>query len=228
MRLAQTVRTGAWLLIGLNLLMALGSIWIFMRMAPAIKVIIERNELSLQACEEMLASLAMVTDDGTVNNELLATFKAALKRAQNNITEPEEPAATESIDANMADAFRGDISARQKTVTAIILLGKINREAMIDADIRAQQFGHAGAWGIVFMAIGVFFAGMIFNRSLARRVVKPLEEIHTVVSAHLKGETMRRCTGVDLPKDVRSVFKGIDEILDKCQSQFSSKIDFHD
>ena len=36
MRLAQSVRLGAWLLIGLNLLMALGAIGILMRMAPAI------------------------------------------------------------------------------------------------------------------------------------------------------------------------------------------------
>ena len=32
---AQSVRLGAWLLILLNLLMALGAIWVLMRMTPA-------------------------------------------------------------------------------------------------------------------------------------------------------------------------------------------------
>ena len=43
MRLAQAVRVGAWLLVGLNLLMALGAIWILMRMAPAMSGIIEQQ-----------------------------------------------------------------------------------------------------------------------------------------------------------------------------------------
>ena len=49
MRLAQAVRVGAWILVGLNLLMAVGAIGIFNRMAPAIAVIIERNERSINA-----------------------------------------------------------------------------------------------------------------------------------------------------------------------------------
>jgi len=216
MRFAQSIRIGVWLLIGLNLLMALGSIWIFMRMAPAIEVIIDRNERSLQACEEMLASLAMITDDSAANEVLKANFEDALKRAQNNITEKDEPAALKSIGADFDAAFLGNMASRSKTISAIILLGKINREAMIEADQRARQFGYAGAWGVVFMAVGVFFAGMLFKRSLFRNLVKPLEEIHTVISARRKGDIMRRCTGADLPRDVKIVFNDINEFLDRC------------
>ena len=228
MRLAQSIRIGVWLLIGLNLLMALGSIWIFMRMAPAIEVIIYRNERSLQACEDMLASLAMITDEPAANEALKAAFMDAFKRAQNNITEKEEPAALKSIGADFDAAFLGNMTSRRKTVSAIILLGKINRESMIIADQRARQFGHAGAWGVVFMAVGVFFAGMLFKRTLFRSLVRPLEEIHTVIFAHRNGDVMRRCTGAELPKDVKTVFNDINEFLDKCQSQFLSTKDFLD
>ena len=215
MRIAKSVRMGAWMLIGLNLLMALASIWIFMRMAPAIEVIIERNELSLEACEEMLASLAMIGQDDPANQVLEATFLNALRRAQNNITEKEEPAALESIKAGFPEAFLGSRAAQQETVTAIILLGKINREAMIAEDRRARQFGNAGAWGVVFMAVTVFFAGMLFKRALSRNLVVPLEEIHEVITAHRTGDTMRRCTGPDLPGDVKLVYNGINELLDQ-------------
>ncbi len=215
MRIAQSVRLGAWLLIGLNLLMAMGSIWIFMRMAPAIEVIIERNELSLEACEEMLASLAMIGQDSHENLALEETFRKALQRAQNNITEKEEPAALETIKATYRTAFLESRAARQETVEAIALLAKINREAMVAEDHRARQFGNAGAWGVVFMAVGVFFAGMLLKRTLSRSLVVPLEEIHEVITAHRTGDTMRRCTGPHLPGDVKRVYDGINELLDK-------------
>ena len=222
MRIAQSVRLGAWLLIGLNLLMAMGSIWIFMRMAPAIEMIIQRNEVSLEACEEMLVSLVMISQDTHANRELEKTFQNALRRAQNNITEKEEPAALESIEATYANAFLGSRGAQQETVGAITLLGKINREAMIAEDRRARQFGNAGAWGVVFMAVTVFFAGMLLKRTLSRDLVEPLEEIHTVITAHRTGDTMRRCTGPHLPRDVKHVYDAINQLLDQFQSVSST------
>jgi len=219
MKLAQSVRAGAWLLVGLNLLMALGSVWVFMRMAPAIEVIIDRNDRSIYAGEVMLASLAMMTEDTSKNESLKESFMNAMKRAQNNITEESEPAVLALINQNFLTAFQGDIGARESTVSAITRLGEINRDAMILADKQARQFGYAGAWVVVFMAVSVFFAGILFIRSLRRNLVKPLEEMHAVVSAHRNGDTMRRCVGADLPKDIKAVFDELNEFLDNNQAQ---------
>ena len=57
MSASKSVKFGAWLLIALNLLMAFGSIWVFMRMSPAIETIIARNAVSFEATEDMLAAL---------------------------------------------------------------------------------------------------------------------------------------------------------------------------
>jgi methyl-accepting chemotaxis protein len=215
MRLAQTVRLGAWLLVSLNLLMALGSIWVFIRMAPVIEVIIEQNERSLQACEKMLASLAMADKKGSDVKLLKESFVDALKNAQNNITEIEEPIAIDQITRNFAMAFEGDVAAKKQTVGSILLLGEINRDAMVVADKRARQFGNAGAWGVVFMATAVFLIGMLFIRSLKRSMLRPLDEIQSVLSAYRKGDRMRRCTGFDLPKDIKILFNDLNEFLDK-------------
>ena len=222
MKIVQSVRMGAWLLIGLNLLMALGCIWIFVRMTPAIEMIIERNERSLEACEEMLASLAVISHDVHGNPALRVTFLNALGHAQKNITEKDEPAALESIRAHYTDAFLGNSDSREKTVAAIIRLGKINRAAMIVADRRARQFGNAGAWGVVFMAVNVFFAGMLFKRTVSRNLVAPLEEIHGVISAHQTGDAMRRCSGPDVRGDVKLIYEGINDLLDRCRFQSTS------
>ncbi len=222
MRIEQATRVGAWLLICLNLLMALGSIWIFIRMSPAIKEIIEQNEHSLEACEDMLASLVMITDDISANQLYIATFQNALNRASNNITEDEEPAAIKLIQSKFRSAFDGDINSKERTVFGITLLGKINREAMVKADMRARQLGQAGAWGVVFMAASLFFAGMVFKRNLLLHLVNPVEEIDAVIKAYRNGETMRRCSGANLPSDFVSIFNGINEILDQCQPQIKS------
>lgn len=217
MRLAQAVRIGAWFLVGINLLMAVGTIAIFSRMAPAIAIIIERNERSLKACEDMLAIMA-VTGIGTpFSPEQTSVFKTALERAKTNVTEPEEPDILKRMEPMLSPLFVGDAAVRKHVVEAVVHLGKINRDAMTIADQRAQQLGRAGAWGVVFMALSAFLVGLIFIRSLTRRVVTPLEEIHTVIIAHRNGDTMRRCTGADLSQDVVAVFTGINDLIDQCQ-----------
>lgn len=214
MRLAQTVRLGAWILIGLNLLMAFGSIWVFIRMAPAIEVIIDQNERSLQACEKMLAALALADNQETDITQLKASFAAALNNAQNNITEKDEPPALDAIDRDYAGAFEGDFAAKTRTVEAILSLGEINREAMVRADKKARQLGNAGAWGVVFMASAVFLTGMLFMRALKKNLVMPLKEIDAVLNAHRSGDTMRRCSGTRLSRDVRRVFNNVNALLD--------------
>ena len=226
MRSAHAVRMSVWLMMGVNLLMALGSIWIFMRMAPAIEVIIDRNERSLEACEGMLASLALMGMDKAASQALMAEFMASFNRAENNITEAEEPVPLKFIKAQFDKDFSGNMEARKHMVSAITLLAKMNREAMIKADVQARQFGYAGAWAIVFMAVTVFFAGMLFKRSLATNLVNPLEEIEAVICAHQNGDIMRRCTGTDLPGDVQGVFNGLNELLDKMQFQTVSTRNF--
>jgi hypothetical protein len=219
MKLLTTVKWGALLLVGLNLLMALGSIWIFVRMAPAIEVIIDQNERSLEACEKMLTALAMSSGNKSDNLELKVAFERALKAAQDNITEDEEPEALALIDQSYREAFKNDFTARLQTIAAINLLGKINREAMVLADKKARQLGNGGAWGVVFMASAVFMAGLFFMRTLKRNLVKPLEEIYSVISAHRQGETMRRCSGADMSKDIKTIFDGMNELFDKIYSK---------
>lgn len=227
MRLAQAVRVGAWLLVGLNLLMALGAIWILMRMAPAMAGIIERNDRSLYACEEMLAALALAGDDPASGEEQhRARFQAALKRAEENVTEKGETAVLKTIAAGSPAAFAGDLGARRQAVAAIVRLGDINREAMTRADKHFRQFAEAGIWGVVFMAIAVFIVGLLFIRSLLGRVVRPVEELHAVIAAFRKGDTLRRCSGADMPQEVRAVFHGINEILDQGQARELLKKDF--
>jgi hypothetical protein len=134
MRLAHAVRVGSWVLVGLNLLMAVGAIAIFSRMAPAIAVIIDQNDRTLQACEDMLSILAHVGNGSCFSAEEEQDFRKALTRAKDNITESEEPLVLKRIESHLQPLFAGDRSTRGQTIDTILHLGAINRNAMTVAD----------------------------------------------------------------------------------------------
>ena len=215
MKLAYNIKIGGGVLLTLNLLMAFGCIWVFIRMAPAIEVIIEQNERSLYHCEQMLACLAYGKQTDGENKDLEKIFSESMEKAEKNITEDAEGPVLETIRLNYKDALNGVKDNKQITLDAILELSRINREAMVKADTKAQQLGNAGAWGVVFMATIVFLTGLLFIRSLKNYLIQPLEEISTTVNSYRNGETMRRCTGVDLPRDIKAIFDAVNDVLDK-------------
>ncbi len=214
MKLAQSVKMGAWLLVLMNLLVAFGSIRTFMRMAPAIEVIIAQNAVSLEAAEQMLAALAQREFVDHSNDGIIESFRSAMDRAKNNATEKDESAVIETISLYYVEAFNGDDLSLGETVSAIRELGNINRSAMRRADLKARQMGYAGAWGVVFMATTAFVIGMLFLRSLRKNLSEPMEEIDLVVTAFREGDPMRRCTIGNPSRSVKKIFENINELLD--------------
>lgn len=218
MKLANGLIFGAWLIVFINLLLAFGAVGVFMRMTPAIADIISNNERSLQACEEMLVALSLNSDSHT-SEQMHERFKKALNRALLNVTEHEEPAVLKIIEEKSRLFFSGSKKALSETVEAVTRLSEINRRAMSSADMRAQQLGKAGAWGVVFMAVFSLLAGIIFIVNLKNRLLKPVEELRDVLQAHQKGETMRRCSGVNLATDIKNIFGAINRLLDRTINQ---------
>ncbi|MGM0596458.1 MAG: hypothetical protein ACQES9_05400 [Myxococcota bacterium] len=215
MKLGNSLKLGAWLLIVLNVLMALGSVWVFMRMAPAIKLIIKNNEHSLEASGKMMMTLASIDPNSPEKQEKLKKqFTAAMKQIKKNIGD-EELYYLEIISNNYQKAFNGDITAKESTVRAIAKLSEINRKSILNADSEARQYGSAGAWGVVFMGTVIFFVGMIFMQRLKKRMLQPVEEIYSVITAVKKGDKMRRCTGADMSSEMNIIFDGINSLLDK-------------
>jgi hypothetical protein len=88
------------------------------------------------------------------------------------------------------------------------------RKIIFTAVLVTGRFGYLP----LFMALSAFLVGVIFIRSLTRRVVRQLEEIDTVIIVHRNGDTMRRCTGENLSQDVVAVFTGINGLIDQCQA----------
>ncbi|MDY0132178.1 MAG: hypothetical protein RBR53_05865 [Desulforegulaceae bacterium] len=218
MKTSNSLRAGIWILIISNLLMAFGSIWVLVRMSPAIEHIIARNERSLYACEIMLASIA-ANPENTSDKKLLEDFTSAIDSAKANLTEQGEAEELENIIKKHKDAFSGNMLKKKETINHILKLSEINRHAMIKADLKAKQYGYAGAWAIVFMAGFVYFAGLIFKRSIIKNLLVPIDEIHKVIIANLKNDKMRRCSGTALPRDIELIYSDLNKYIDKNQGE---------
>ena len=214
MQVSQLIRISGWTVLILNLLLAWGAIAVFVRMSPAIANILERNERSLEACEQMLWCLAKLRTAPDEAETLRTEFAQALLRAEGNITEDGEATALESIAAVEEQAFNGDDTSQLAAITAIRELSSINRNAMRSGDKRARQLGNAGAWGVVFMAIGSFAAGLLFLRAIRMQVVTPLLEIHDVLVARRNHDRFRRCTNTANSADVQAIYDTLNELLD--------------
>lgn len=207
----SSTRSLAWFVILTYLAMALGSVFAFIRMAPAIEVIIDHNGRSQHASERMLASLAASSADGLAGENREA-FLTALSIAENNITEEGETA----VIAAIKDLLQADpVQNRTALIEAVLNLSEINREAMLRADEAARHLGAAGAWGVVALSLVGFGLGMILLRRIDTDLILPLEQIHTVFRAHLSGDRHLRCARRHLPRPIRSLFGDINSYLDE-------------
>ena len=217
MKLLNSVRIGIWLLIFLNLFMGFGAIWFFLRMAPAIDNIIRKNANTLVMCEKMLTSVARMADKESPYKKNEEDFVVSLKEAKRNITEEGESRVIQAISSNYRRAFAGDSEALRRTLHGIITLSSINKKAMALEDRKARKLGSAGAWGVVFMATVVFIVTILLFRGIRRNLICPIEEIHDVIVANLKGDTMRRCFGSGVSKDITVLYSEINEVLDSAR-----------
>ncbi len=217
MKTAYSIRLGIRILILLNMMMAFASIWVFMRMAPAIEEINLRNERSLESCEKMLMILAVLPF--RQDTALQLDFEKAYRDACNNISEKGEAEELRQIGRFYKDALAGNVSAREQTISSIYGLSKVNRNAMISAAEGAKKLGYSGAWGVVFMAVMIFLAGILFIRKLKTGLLDPLAELQEVLAARKSGDVFRRCPDSCGTADIRRIYEGVNTLLDQSESR---------
>lgn len=217
MKLRRNVLLGAWLILGAGLLLAFGSVALLTRMTPAIATILEQNDFSVQACEEMLVVLA-TPPDATGTTDQLSTFRAALGEARRNVTEASERPVLERIVQSYETALaQPDSPERLETIVAIRELTSINRAVMVEADLKAQRMGTAGAWAVVLLASVSLIVSLLFIRHLSERVLAPIGELGRTVQAVQVGEVQRRVSYPGAARDLQNLFTNTNDLLDRLQ-----------
>ena len=199
MKLSHTIKICAVTLITMNLVVSFCTIWLFIRILPAIDLIVQNNISSIEAAENMLTTLSVIENEGTTKRDLQA-FKIALNDAKNNITNEDEKIALGIINRSYRKAFENDISSRKE-------ISRLKKEA--------SQISMAGAWGLVFMSLFMFFITLWFLRKLDKKLLVPTNEIYDVIKCYKNNEKFRRCKGTNLNRDIKFIFNGVNDLLDE-------------
>ena len=208
MQSGKLITIGVWLMILFNLLLSFGAVWSLQRMNPEIKRIYERNVVSLDACEKMLLALAEPVVDRKA-------FYEALQIAGNNITENGEQETVDRISTLARKLDSGNADERRQLTREIIKLTNFNKSAIIGSAMQAQKVRQAGAWGMVFLTLFFFVAALFFEQRLRRKLLMPLQEISSVMTARTQGDHFRRCNLPHASQDMKKIFAAINELIDR-------------
>ncbi|MBL9079213.1 MAG: hypothetical protein JNL08_17050 [Planctomycetes bacterium] len=198
----------------LNLLLVFTAIGLFGRMGPAIDRILQRNDASIGAAEEVLEALAR-SGDGAVDAAETGRIRAALDRARGNLTEAGEQPALEAVERELPAALAGDAAARQALVARVHDLIAINRAAMRDVDRDAQRLGKAGAWAAALVGLLSLALSLFLTRSLGQRVVLPVLELRDTLRAVRAGDRFRRCMARRASPELQQALEQVNDLLDR-------------
>jgi hypothetical protein len=214
MEFKRDVLLGMGALVLVLVAVCFGTIGLLARMSPAIEHVLEENDESVEGVEQMLAVLAEAGPEPIAPQAKLQ-FQEALARVRANVTEAEEEPEIGSVSASWEAAAAGDAKARKDTVEALRRLAAVNRAAMHRANHEAQQLGSAGAWAAALLCALGFGAALVVKRRLDRRILRPIDELTTVLAAVLAGDSHRRCTIAGAPQALTPVMRSINTVLDR-------------
>lgn len=214
MKLRRDLLISIGSLVALNLLAALGTVALLSRLGPAIEHILQVNVTSVEGAERMLGVLAVAGGQPATEVQR-AQFDEALRRVQDNVTEPGEEAVVARIGEGHRAALAGDGAAMAAVVAALEELVAMNRNAMREEDRRAQRMVTAGAWSVVFIALLGFVASLLVIRRLRRYIMEPLAELYATLEAARKGDRFRRCTSFDAAPEIKRIFQVVNQMLDE-------------
>lgn len=210
-------------LTAINLALAFAAIGLLSRMGPAVDRILRDNVDSIVATEEMLSALALAPDG--IGADAGSRIEAALQRATDNVTEPEEPPIIDRARDALAKAVRGQPGARTDLVDAIVELSSVNRRAMRRHDEEAQQLSTAGSWAAAIAGLLSLWASVFVVARLRKRLLAPMLDLVSVLRAHHNGDSFRRCGAPEASDEWAFVFIEVDRLLDESSKRRGAQLE---
>lgn len=201
-------------LVLLNLVLAFGSVGLFVRMGPAIDRILQENVHAIAAAEEVLAQLARAGSE-PLTPDAQDRIHRALANAKQNVEKEDERPAMAALEHYLPEAISGNATARGEAVASARQLIQVHREAMRDIESEARRLGRAGAWTAVFVGFLSFLLSVLIVVRLQHRLVRPLADLHEVLEGTRQGDRLRRCRVSDAPREIMQVTQSVNKLLDE-------------
>lgn len=214
MTLRRELIVSAGVLVVLNLCLAFGATALLGRMGPAIGRLLQANDYSNVAAENLLGEFARAGGQ-PFNEASRARARGSFEQIRGNVTESDERPWVAVIDARIEAAMAGDAGAIDHVARALGEISAVNRRAMATADTETQRLGSAGAWAVVGLGMASLWASLVIFARLKRRVLSPIVDLHEVLTLSRKGDRFRRCRKSDSAFEIGQVTGSVNTFLDE-------------
>jgi hypothetical protein len=214
-KIRTEVGIGIYILVGVQCFTTVVTLFQLSRVSPTIDVVLRDNVSSLEAAEEMLAALTDAQSPSSGGHS--EAFDHAFAMAQAASTEQGEQVQLDKIAAEIDAAMGGDPWARARAVAAIREISRLNRQAMADANLVAQDISSTGAWAAVSLGLASAFLSLIVSRRLRARLENPMTELDLALEGVRRGERMRRVSLDNAPFEAQRLADNLNWLLDREQ-----------
>lgn len=197
--------------------LAFVSIGLFVRMAPAIRAILDENVQSQRAAVDILQAVS-ARRGLEIDETRLEVVRVALAKARGNITLEGEAAIVDSLEDAAVLASIGAEAGLSGLVEGARRLWELNEAAMQEADAAAARLGAAGAWTAAFGGLGVVIIALAAVVRLRRRIVVPIEDIERVLRGQSNGLHLIRCHPLPAASEIELIRSEVNALLDARQA----------
>ena len=207
-------------LVGLNLVLAVITMGLFLRIGPSLDKQFEISQKSLELSGRMLSHLV------AMRNESSPPMEEVFRNTLGETKKAETSEAALAYVADIENTFKSELTTTateaksttrnfSNTAQAIQKLIKFHFIAMQKAKSNVEFLSHSGAWIAAFVAWLAFTTALFIYRHTQRSFMKPLEEIHSVLQAAREGDVHRRCTiSNQAAMQLKAIESGLNDILD--------------
>lgn len=159
-------------------------------------------------------------------NRLSATLalKKGLKPLKLNVWQD-----TSSLNVNIKEQVKSVLAGNTQAQLSIIstfttiLASEIANTQQVSE--MTKRYCDRATAGVIFLGLVMITLGMILRSEMKRSLVTPLAELDSVLTSFTTGDIMRRCSGSDIPEEIRTIYRHVNDILDqKCSTSGQFKL----
>ena len=212
MQISKEIRLALWLLIGANIILAFSSIILIERMTPIIEQSANQNQKKITVIENTLTELILEKEDLSAQRKSL---QSNLEQINSLKMDPTERYVALDTQKHLKQYIEGDQNIRPTLIRNLLSWLSEIRQKLQEANEKAIHLGTSGVWAIVFISLFIFILGLITLRLLWIRIVRPIQELSSVLKAQQQGDYLRRSRILPASKELFDIMTYINFVLDQ-------------
>ncbi len=208
-------RYTANLIIAINLIIGLSSIFLVERLLPAVRDILDDNATSMHAILDMGEALARHNEQGKWANTESEVFWQAVKKLEKNISFAEEQYLLADIKELGEQYFSGSLYLKADLSAKINEFARLNLDDIATKDKKIHFQGTSGAWTIGFLALISVILQLIFKSRIISIFMDPLSDFLLSIREYCGGNLLRRFNNPHASEELKDTGRLLTVILDE-------------